>query len=81
MPEQALLDAGARLVGKTHMDELVRSFPKCLSFVPMPCWRWLRPYMHISSMQLAQALPAGLDPGQARISTVVVMLSWKHTCP
>ena len=29
MPEQALLDAGARLVGKTQMDELVRSFPNC----------------------------------------------------
>ena len=67
MPEQALLDVGARLVGKTQMDELVRSFPNCFSFVPMPCWRWLRPYMHISSTQLAQALPAGLAPGQAQI--------------
>ena len=28
--DQALLDAGARLVGKTQMDELVRSFEQCI---------------------------------------------------
>lgn len=51
MPEQALLDAGARLVGKTQMDELVRSFPNCLLFLQRSCWRWLRPCMHISCAQ------------------------------
>ena len=80
MHEQALLDAGARLVGKTQMDELVRSFTNCSFFLQRLCWRWLRPYM-LSAMRSWHRLHwLDLLQVKCRFTTLVVMLSWKHTC-